>query len=118
MKARPSPWLTSVMSGISAPAFHFDNDPFGDGAPAGNPADPFDPILDRPRLANQQATFEAFMVRQDRFLTLAEIQAGTGIPEASASARFRGSLLRRERRHRANAPRGTYEYRVFAEAGQ
>lgn len=70
---------------------------------AADRADPYSPS-DRVRLTKQQAAFDAFMVQADRFVTLAEIQAGTvasypphGIPGPSASARFRETTLAKDK---------------------
>jgi hypothetical protein len=73
---------------------------------------------DGSRLRKQLARVQAHMLMSD-WQTLAEIEAATGTPQASASARLRDLRKRRfgsylvERRRRSP---GTYEYRVRSAA--
>lgn len=76
--------------------------------------DTYDPDLDGKRLGRQLRAVKALMM-DGRWRTLAEIEAVTGYPQASVSARLRdlrkpwaGDLPVDRRRRSA----GTFEYRV------
>lgn len=77
---------------------------------------------DHVRLGEQLAKILAFMA-PGQWVTLAEIHAATGAPEASASAQLRHARRPRfgahivEKRRRGGETSGLYEYRVQAREG-
>lgn len=85
----------------------------------------YDPRLDEDRLTKQLGRVWDVMSRQhtDIWLTLAEISARTGDPQASVSARLRD--LRKpkfggydvQRRRRGPAKNGLFEYRLIPHSG-
>ena len=77
----------------------------------------YNPVLDKPRLNRQ--TREVYGLMADgRWRTLAEIERGTGYPQASISARLRDLRKEKfggfcvERRSRHERERGLFEYRI------
>jgi len=78
----------------------------------------FDTGLDSARLTKQQRRVWDAM-KDGAWLTLAEVAAATGDPEASVSARIRdfrkselGVAVKVERRRRGDPTRGLHEYRL------
>ena len=76
----------------------------------------FEAAFDFGRLNNQQRRVWAAMKAGD-WLTLCDVSAATGDPEASVSARirdFRKLGVKVERRRRGDPGRGLHEYRLVA----
>lgn len=73
-----------------------------------------DPILDRPRLDTLRERVMSSL-STGRWMTLSELKLECGCSEAGISARLRelrkrGNII--ARKHRENAPRGVWEYRL------
>lgn len=79
---------------------------------------PFDVELDADRLGKQLETVKAFMLAQSGWVSLLDIEKGTGVLTVSAGARLRDLRKPRfgaytvSRRRRDGCP-GTFEYRIL-----
>lgn len=101
---------------MNQPSLFAGSDAYGMPIPVGAT---FDPALDGPRL-NAQARRVFAAMKGGAWMTLGELSAATGDPEASVSARLR-ELRRPEfggyavnRRRRGEAKRGLWEYQLEA----